>query len=115
MSVEVGHGDNCVVLMVLGRWEMMIREEYGPPTDLRVTVSRAVDYLDGQLDRMAQDPEQDFPLFAREVAACLAKVESVLAVLVRPERGAPCPKCPLPAPRLILERNDSDTSGASDV
>lgn len=104
--------------LVLGRWDLMLREEYGPETNQRITVARAADYLDSQLDRLAQDPEQDFGLFAREVADCLTHIEHVLAVAMFRENGAPCPACreegtDKPA-RLVMHRDDRDKTGASD-
>lgn len=79
-------------LAVLGRWDMAIRESFEQPTDLFVTVSRAVDYLAGDiLDTFAQ--HQEFEDFSRDVAACLSHLEDVLALSVRPELGAPCPTC----------------------
>jgi ribosomal protein L37AE/L43A len=63
---------------VLGRWDLMIREDYGPPTDALVSVPAAVAYLDGQLDRLANDPAQDFGDFAADVLRCRAHLEAVL-------------------------------------
>lgn len=83
-------------LTVLGWWDMALREDYGPPTQLRVTVKRAADYLDGQLTRLAQDPQQEFALFAREVLVCRLHLEAVLHDSRRPETGAPCPDCAVP-------------------
>lgn len=80
-------------LGVLGRWDFMLREDYGPATGLRCTISRAADYLAGQLGRLAQDEEQDWPLFAREIRACRSHLEDVLAEGIRTETGAPCPAC----------------------
>lgn len=111
-------------LAVLGRWDFMLREDYDLPTGLRCTVARAADFLDGQLDRLAQDPEQDWALFAAEVHACRAHLEDVLGEGSRPERGAPCPACE-PAPPLVKRwshwcedpecRREHDATGASDV
>lgn len=105
--------------LVLGRWDLMLREDYGPPTDLRITVYRAADYLDSQLDRLAQDPDQGFSEFISDVTACLAHLEAVLAVAERRETGAPCPACREAGqdkpPRLVLQRDDTDTTGAHDV
>lgn len=78
---------------VLGRWDMMLREDYGPRTDLRVTIARAADYLDRILYRLAQDPDQDFPLFAAEMRKCRAHLEDVLHNSKAPETGAPCYMC----------------------
>lgn len=78
---------------VLGRWDMMIREDYDHPSDQNVTVANAAAYLERQLPRIAQDPEQDFRLFAREIRDCVQHIEAVLSTKLRPERGAPCPDC----------------------
>lgn len=80
-------------LNVLGTWDMMIREDYGHPSDQRVTVSNAADYLDRQLARIANDREQDWPLFAAEIRKCRRHLEDVVALAARQERGAPCPAC----------------------
>lgn len=101
-------------LSVLGWWEMALREDYGPATNKRITVASAADYLDRMLHRLANDPAQDFPLFAREVATCRAHMEAVLHDSRQPERGAPCPNCPQPAPRLSKRYDDEDRTGASD-
>jgi hypothetical protein len=78
---------------VLGRWDMVIREDYQQPTELAVSVSRARAYLDSQLARIANDDEQDFELFDREISKCLAHLETALSDSRAPERGAPCPTC----------------------
>jgi hypothetical protein len=82
---------------------------------MKITVATAAAYLDRQLDRIAQDPEQDFPLFTREMTACLARVEAALSVAQRREVGAPCPECEAPAPRLVMHRVTTDLTGASDT
>lgn len=86
--------------LVLGRWDMALREDYDQPTDLLVSVSRAADYLAGEiLNLFAQDQPQAFEEFASEVATCLSHLESVLSDSRRPEKGAPCPKCDEPMVR----------------
>lgn len=108
---------------VLGRWEMMLREDYDQPTRLKVTVSRSRAYLDGMLGTIAQDAEQDFPLFAREISECRKHLETTLSLLRREERGAPCPLCPedleaepkVYKPRLIRRYDEADVSGANDL
>lgn len=101
-------------LTVLGWWDEALREDYDQHTLTRLTVARAVEYLNGQLDRFAQDEEQDFPLFVREITACRSRLEAVLHDQRGPETGAPCHLCPEPQPALRLKRDDRDTSGASD-
>lgn len=78
---------------VLGRWDMLIREDYKQPTELSVSVSRARAYLDGMLHVIANDDEQDFELFDREISTCLAHLETALSDSRAPEKGAPCPTC----------------------
>lgn len=103
---------------VLGRWDMAIRESYGPPTDLFVTVTRAADYLTGPvMDTFAHT--QEFEDFAREVARCLTHLETVLSDSREPEKGAPCPTChdedpDTPSPRL-RKRYGADVTGRDDT
>lgn len=80
-------------LNVLGAWDLMIREDYDHPSRARVTVTNAADYLDRQLSRIANDPEQDWALLSSEVRKCRRHLEEVVALSARPERGAPCPEC----------------------
>lgn len=103
---------------VLGRWDMAIRESYGPATDLFITVSRAADYLTGPvLERFAHT--QEFEDFAREVAQCLIHLETVLSDSREPEKGAPCPACREErpdehAPRL-RKRYGAEVTGSHDT
>jgi hypothetical protein len=80
-------------LTVLGRWEFMIREDYDQPSDQQITVSSAAAYLDSQLARIANDPEQDWPLFTTEIRKCQRRLETIDALARFAERGAPCPDC----------------------
>lgn len=79
-------------LSVLGRWCLMIAEDYGHALPV-LTVTRAADYLERMLPRIAQDPEQDFPLLAAEIRKCRQHLEVVAATASHQERGAPCPEC----------------------
>jgi hypothetical protein len=92
---------------VLGRWDMMIREDYGHPSQVAVSVRNAAAYLDEQLHRIAQDGDQDFPLLARELRRCRSHIESVLHNDTRPDRGTLCPDCHREGaehpPRLVRE------------
>lgn len=100
---------------VLSRWQLMLeddpRECYPVDRD-RITVAGAARYLDANLGQLAQDDEQDFALFAREVAACLGHLEIVLAVAVYHEKGAPCPACVTSGekkpPRLEMRRGRTE-------
>lgn len=85
--------DDLDPYLLLGRWDMMVREDYGHPSDKPVTVANAADYLDRQLHRIAQDPDQDFALLGRELRDCCNHLEAQLAVLRVQHRGAPCPEC----------------------
>jgi len=78
---------------VLSRWEFMLREDYDQPRATATSITSAGDYLDRVLPRLAQDDEQDFPLFAREMRQCRNHLESVLRNSATPEVGAPCPTC----------------------
>ena len=78
---------------VLTRWEFMLREDYGHQRDDATSVSSAGAYLERTLGRFAQDPEQDFPLFAREIRQCRNHLEAAIRNSHTPERGAPCPDC----------------------
>lgn len=78
---------------VLTRWQMMLAEDYAHPLPAKLTTATAADYLDRTLPRLAQDPEQDFALFAREMRTCRNHLEGVMANGRQPERGAPCPDC----------------------
>ena len=94
-------------LNVLGAWDLMIREDYGHPSDVRVTVTNAAEYLDRQLGRIANDPEQDWALLSAEVRKCRRHLEQVVALAAHVERGAPCPECTSDetgvGPRLVRE------------
>jgi hypothetical protein len=65
-------------LSVLGRWVALFGESYNEPTNLKLTVTRAVDYLDRRLARFANDPDQDWRQFATEIRRCKTHMESVL-------------------------------------
>lgn len=116
--------------LVLGRWDFMLREAYDQPTDTVVALSRSAAYLTGLLTTLAQDPDQDWPLFVGEIADCRAYLESVRHDSRTPELGAPCPECSTrekPGPALVkrygsrIARIDGeptvigDTTGASDT
>ena len=89
---------------VLCRWQMMLAEDYGHDLPPVLTTEGAAAYLDRVLARVAQDEHQDFPLLARELRRCRRHLAAVLRDSDAPERGAPCPRCPEPAPRLELTR-----------
>ena len=78
---------------VLGRWELMLREDYGPATHEPITVASAAKYLNAVMHRLANDPMQDFPLFARDMRRCRAHLAAVLRANPQIERGAPCHLC----------------------
>lgn len=127
MSIAVGRIEGEVEahgrdpLTILGWWDIAFREDYDQPSGLRITVARSAAYLRGVLPTVAQDPEQDWPVFAAEVRACRSHLEEVLHAGEQIERGAPCPRCrdareegdPEP-PALVLQRHEKDRSGVSD-
>lgn len=78
---------------VLTRWHMMLAEDYGHVLPDRMTVTDSAAYLERNLGRVAQDPEQDFPLFRREMNHCADHLEAVVRNHSGTERGAPCPDC----------------------
>lgn len=78
--------------LVLGRWDIALREQYGPQTDLFVTVASAADYLRGLL--AGPFPHDDeFEDFARDVTACRTHLEAVIHDSRTPELGRHCPRC----------------------
>jgi hypothetical protein len=78
---------------VLTRWQMMLSEDYGHTLPAKMTTAGAADYLERNLHRIAQDPEQDFPLLARELRKCRSHLEAVLGDAEKAEKGQPCPEC----------------------
>lgn len=89
----MAESDDRHPLNILGRWELMLRDEYDHPTHRRIYVATAADYLDQQLARLAQDPDQDFGQFATEMRKCRRHLETVTSLALERERGAPCPDC----------------------
>lgn len=78
---------------VLTRYQLMFSEDYDHDLPARMSVSGAAAYLDRNLHRIAQDPEQDFAELAANLKKCCQHLEVVLHNDDRPERGAPCPAC----------------------
>lgn len=78
---------------VLTRWQMMLSEDWGHDLPEQLSIAGAAAYLERNLSRLANDPEQDWPLFASEVRKVFSHMETVLHNDTRPERGAPCPEC----------------------
>lgn len=77
---------------VLGRWDLALREDYGPQTDLFITVTSAADYLDSLLDR-GFPHEREFEEFVRDLNRCLHHLDDVAHDSREPEKGAPCKSC----------------------
>lgn len=78
---------------VLGTWQWMLSEDYDHELPDRITLATAAAYLDRNLSSVANDPEQDWPLMAREIRRCRSHLEAALHNSRAPERGAPCPEC----------------------
>lgn len=77
---------------VLARWDQALREQYGPHTDLFVTVSSAIDYLTTLL--AGPFPHGDeFEDFTREIGAVHNHLETVIHNSRTPELGRHCPRC----------------------
>ncbi len=87
---------------VLSRWDITLRDQYGPQTDLFVTVTSAVDYL----TKLLAGPfahSDEFEDFSRDIAKCHNHLETVIHDSRTPEVGRPCPTCgegDTKAPRL---------------
>jgi hypothetical protein len=115
---RLGEDDNQHPVNVLGWWVLAFREDYGQPTGMVLTLSSSVSYLKTMLDKIAQDPEQDWPAFAREIFACQRHLEVVMSTARFTERGVLCPDClgeGKAAPRRLEKHYVwSDLSGASD-
>lgn len=89
---------------LLTRWQLMLSEDYGQPLPAVMTVVSAADYLERNLARIANDEEQDYGLFHRELKACLDHMEAVLHTSLRPERGKRCPTCQEDQPEKLAPR-----------
>jgi hypothetical protein len=77
---------------VLGRWDLELRERYGPYTDLFTTVTSAAAFLRKLLE--GPFPHQDlFEQFAAEVRRCREHLEQVTQNDRKPEQGRHCPRC----------------------
>ena len=104
----IGDGaDETDPTAVLGIWQAMLSEDYDHELPDRITLGTASGYLERNLHVIAQDPEQDFPLLARELRSCRAHLETALRNDRSSERGAPCPDCTSPesgvGPRLVRQ------------
>lgn len=93
LRTELAEDDDWHPYSVLTRWAQMLSEDYDSTRPEVWTIANAAAFLDRILHRVAHDPEQDFPLFAREIRRCRAHLETVLSDSLAPERGAPCPQC----------------------
>lgn len=93
-STMIGDGiEETAPTEVLGIWQAMLSEDYDHDQPDRITLGTAAAYLDRNLGRVANDPEQDWALLVREVRRCRGHLESALHNSRRPEQGAPCPEC----------------------
>lgn len=64
---------------VLGSWEQLWRDHLDQPTDLRLTIDRAADYLGRHLTDMGEVLDPPFDEFAKDIHGCRAHLESVLS------------------------------------
>lgn len=97
---QIVNSDESHPANVLGVWCRMWAEDYGLPMPNTANLAESVAFIEKHLHRVAQDEEQDFPLFAREVRSCKSRMEFLIRNSHSAERGAPCPICPSPAPKL---------------
>lgn len=115
---RLGEDDNQHPVNVLGWWVLAFREDYDQPTGMVLTLSSSVAYLKATLDKIAQDPKQDWGAFTQEVYDCRAHLELVLATARFTERGTVCPACREAGaekpPRLEKHYVRGDHTGASD-
>ena len=65
-------------LNVLGTWEMVYRDQFDIPSDLKVTVERAAAFLGRVLHRAAECEDVPFGDFARDVRGCRGHLEAVM-------------------------------------
>ena len=105
---EIPEWDRRHPVGLMRYWDMTLRKAYSEPTKLRHTLSRLIAYAFSVLERFAQDPDQDFQLFADEVRDCRQHLEAVRRDSRRPQRGAPCWLCKPDEkgaqPALVLRR-----------
>lgn len=86
-------GDDQHPGWVLGSWEVVVRDHLSQPSEARITIPSARDYLDGHLTRLAHDPAWCFEELARDVRRCRGHLEDVLHDSRKGQQGAPCPMC----------------------
>ena len=80
-------------LFVLGMHDFDWRDVFDQPSDLLLTVQRAADYLERNLERAGKE-HMEFDQFAREVRACRRWLEDVLHDGQRDDKAAaPCFDC----------------------
>lgn len=90
---QLPHDDPHHPYAVLGRWEMTIREDYNNPSREPITITGSAAYLGRMLYRIANDPNQDFPILERDLRTCARHLDAVLRNNPQTERGAPCHLC----------------------
>lgn len=93
LDAELTEEDDRHPLSLLGRWTLMIAEDYGHDLPPSLTIAYCADYLERLLPRIANDEGQDFGLLATDLRKCRRSLEIVAAVMLHKERGAPCPDC----------------------
>jgi hypothetical protein len=97
---------------------MMLRESYGPASDLLTTMGRACDYFRMLLRETDFPHTREFEEFNRDLARVVTHLETVVHDSRIPEQGRPCPTCSTedqPGPRLRKRHAEHDRSGASDT
>lgn len=95
--------------IVLGDWDIALRDIYGPATSLNITVPRAVAYLISLLGNDSKFPHEDqFAQFAKSINKLRTHLEAVAHDSHGPEEGAPCPECS-PKPRKLQKRYGTES------
>lgn len=112
-AVDLLHPGTC-----LSYWERLLREdlEHDAVTLVSETISDSRRYLDWVLTDLARDEDRVLVLveLAGDVQRLRTHMEAVRHDSLIPELGAPCPACKEPAPRLKLDHDRADVTGASD-
>lgn len=93
---------------VLKRWVQALCEDYGEDYDRGDDLASLTDWIDTRLHRIANDYNQDFGQFRREVGRVVSHLEAVLHAGEQRDTGAPCMTCrtPLTKTWALDEKHD---------
>lgn len=118
---DVDGDDHHHPYLVLGRWDIALREKYGPNTDLFVTVTSSANFLRSLL--AGRFPHtREFEDLARDLNTCRTHLEAVAHDSRTPEQGRHCPRCveaggkgPRLRKRYAVETSDAAKRGDLDT